>query len=177
PVLRSVSGRLWETVFVREDRMAKLGRGIDLEHRDGRIVSVHNGTPHALRGAFVLDTTGNAYDVGDVPAGAYAEVSTAAAFSVATSGYWGIHDSRRVAEQLGMHERSKVIQGLSGITQNSLSATSASVLYARWDKPPRPDEADTFVPEMEVRILRVVPRGDVARMQRPADTDAGGGTP
>jgi hypothetical protein len=162
PVLRELRGRLWETVFVREDRIAPLGGTIRFTRDGRRLAAVENGTPHALRGAVVIDPAGAVYPVGDVPAGGRAAISSASSMSLTAMGgyYYGGQDPAVVQLARAMRfpeDDDKIVEGLHRLFAGSLSTPTVPILLAWTDNEERPFAADAFLRERDLRFLRVVP--------------------
>ncbi|HJK95110.1 MAG TPA: hypothetical protein RMH85_25585 [Polyangiaceae bacterium LLY-WYZ-15_(1-7)] len=160
PVLEELQGGLWETLFLREDRLVEAGEGISFERSGNNLAAVVNRSELALRDAFVVDSTGNAYPVGDVPPGGRAPVAGTPTQSLGmdTPMFWGENDAtlRAVTRLLGVDpERRKAVFGLVQNMGGTLVGPLPT-LYARVEVPGEM-LAGRFVPEMELRFVRVVP--------------------
>ena len=160
PVLRRVRGRLWETVFVREERIVDMGGGVRFERSGQRLVAVHNEGSETLRGGVVVDTVGSIYRVGDIPPGGQAPVSQVSAMTVDTGGaFYGEEDPalRQLASIMGLPtDHRKTLEGASKVLGGSLSNIHVPVLFA-WQEVERGDVAGTFGREVDIRFVRVVP--------------------
>lgn len=151
-------GGLWETVFVREDRMIDLGGSLRFESQDQRLARVHNETRVALEHAIVLDTAGAIYTVGDVPAGGSAPIALTAGAAIVQSPYdYQATAARELAAALGAsRDEQPYLQGLLALLANDGVPRRAPVLYARL---PASGEtiAGQFDVEVDQRWLRLVP--------------------
>lgn len=160
-IVEGLQGGLWETLFLREDRVAGLGGPIVLERDSGHLLAVRNESRAALRGAIVLDMSGNAYAVGDVPPGARVEIprTPSDALGDAESMFWSETDPkvRRTARLLGVPaDQSEAVYGLAQLMGGSLIGPWP-VLLAQIDPEASAPIADRFVRERELRFVRVVP--------------------
>lgn len=162
PVLRDVRGRLWETVFVREDRMTDLEGAIRFERAGRRLVAVRNQTPHTIRGAVVIDAVGSVYSVGDIAPGARAAISPVSRMTLQGPGtpmFYGVEDPnlRQFAEVIGLRqdEDRKVLDGVAKIFGGTLVTPPMPTLFARIEG----DRArvSIFGAESDHRFIRVVP--------------------
>jgi hypothetical protein len=163
--LRELRGGLWETLAVREDRFVDLGGGITFERDGTRLAAVRNGGAVPLRGAFVVDGVGSVYEVGDLPPGATRPIPSTARFTIgAAVTYWGDAaqdpDVTRMAGLLGLRGEgeAKVFDALRQLAGGRFAVGMVPVLVARL-----PDADDTpadglFARDLEVRLLRAVPR-------------------
>src|SRR5262249_39605207 len=121
PRLHAMRGRLWETLFLREDRIEELGGGITLTREDRLLTYVENHTPYTLRGGIVVDGTGGVYQVGDVSAGGRARIARTISHTIPLpSSYFSLTESDTTWEQLardfGMStDDKKVLMGLAGL--------------------------------------------------------------
>ena len=177
PVVRGLRGRLWETVFVREERIADLGGGITFDRAGHRLVGVRNGTDRTLRGAVVIDGAGSVYRVGTLEPGASAPVSSVAELTLTTTNwYWGQDDPSvaALARIMGMEsEQREALDGALQLVGTNLAAPDVPVLLAWSEVADRGEVADTFARELDVQLLRVVPRVDPPsiRMAVPVEPD------
>lgn len=159
PSLRAVSGSLWETVFTREEHQIQLGAGVTFTLDDRRLASVHNGTSAALHDAFIVDGAGTVYVIGEVPAGASADIPRDGALYLPNSGYNDVTAAEvgTLRDALGL-ARTEDAYAL-GIVRllGTLPTGVIPVLYARTDGDAAPSASPSFAPERDLRILRVVP--------------------
>jgi hypothetical protein len=165
PVLRDVRGRLWETVFVREDQIADLGGPVTFERDARRLVAVSNGTPHTLRGAVVIDSVGGVYPVGDVPSGGRAAITPVSRLTlqhgVGNQMFWGPEDPNldAFAEIVGIREEDEqdLLQGAMRVFGGTLVTPPMPTLFARIEVAGNERVAGLFGRESDHRFLRVVP--------------------
>jgi len=158
--LRRMQGGLWETIFVREDRIADMGGEVVFERAGRRVVAVVNRTPHDLRGAVVVDGVGGVYRVGDVPAGGRAIVPSTTAMSIGTgNAFWGADDYTvtQFAEVMGFpRDQREVLDGVSKVFGGNFTVGSVPTLLAVAEIE-RDDVAGTFSAELDYTFIRVVP--------------------
>ncbi len=157
--LRDVSGSLWETVFTREEHEIDLGTGITFTLDERRLAAVHNGTASALHNAFVVDAAGTVYVIGDVPAGASADIPRDGALFLPTSGFYDVNAAEvgTLRDALGLsRDDSAYALGVARLL-GSLPSGLIPVLYARCEAEPAPSATPTFAVERDIRIVRVVP--------------------
>jgi hypothetical protein len=164
--LSSVRGGLWETVFVREDRIADVGGEILFERAGRRVVAVLNRTPHVLRGAVIIDGIGGVYRVGDLSAGGRAIVPAVTSMTLATpNAFWGPEDYAvtQFAELMGFPaDQKEILDGVSKVFGGNFTV-GVPVLFAVAEIE-RDDVAGTFSPELDYTFVRVVPdleKGDL----------------
>ncbi len=163
PVLRGLRGRLWETVFVREDRIADLGGAVTFERSGQRLVAVHNGSSVTLRGAVVVDGVGSVYRVGTIPPGGRAAVAQVAEMTIAQGTvFYGEDDPslRQLAGILGLpEEHHRALDGATKVLGGSLVTppVPALVAWAADVSAARAEVADTFGREVDLQLVRVVP--------------------
>jgi hypothetical protein len=165
---------LWETVFLREDRIVDLGGTIRFERDGRRLSAVVNDSPRALTDAFVVDTGGALYRVGDVAAGTSSIIPRASTDSV-RGDWYGADESLRRAMPDITEEDAPYLRGLVRLMMEDLvpRAGDAPVLYARVPLPPS-SIGDVFSHEADHRWIRVVAsmRGaSVAFAAPPTDPD------
>jgi len=164
PRLRSMRGRLWETLFLRDDRLQDLGGGVQLSRDDRLLTYVDNHTSYTLRGAIVIDGTGGVYRVGDVPPGGRARIARSQSHTIAMpTSYFSLTEAdpqwALLAHDFGMSEdEKKVLMGLSGLLNGSLVTAQEPTLYARLDSGRRPADIADFGVDRDVTFVRVVPR-------------------
>lgn len=166
---------LWETVFLREDRIVDLGGAIRFERDGRRLSAVVNDSPHALANAFVVDSGGELYRVGDVAAGTSSTIPRASTVSVLGSWYAAAETIRHAMPDLP-EEGAPYLHGLAMLMMEDLvpRPDGAPVLYARVPVPPS-SIGDVFAHEADHRWIRVVAsmRGRaVAPAPPPADPGA-----
>lgn len=160
-IVEDLQGGLWETLFLREDRLSGLGGAVTLEREGGHLVAVRNESRVTLRGAVVLDMSGNAYVVGDVAPGARVEIARAPSEALGSTEpmFWSEHDPKvaRVARLLGVPaDQSGAVYGVAQLMGGSLVGPWPA-LYAQIDPESEAPLADRFVRERELRFVRVVP--------------------
>lgn len=154
---------LWETTFLREDRVVDLDGAIEFERDGQRLVAVRNGTDEPLRGAIVIDSAGLLYRVGDVPAGGRAPIGQTSAASL-PAGYLLAPDS--AAPEIIAHytnpsgadreEQEARVRALIHLLGDAFIPRDSPVLYARLDA----SEASiggVFSSELDQRWIRVQP--------------------
>lgn len=153
---------LWETVFVREDRLLDLGGAVRFERDGARLAAVHNDSDRPLRGALVVDPAGRVLPVGDVAPHGSAPVPRASELTLGTPNPLGFgrareHETRELARHFGLsgEEDARYVHGLVRLC-GPFVAPEAPVLYARLPVEPRP-LADRFGPEAVHRWIRVAP--------------------
>lgn len=150
---------LWETVFVREDRMVDLPGTVRFERDARRLAAVVNDSPAPLTHAFVMESSGAVYVVGEVPAGGRAAIPRSPAVTLYAHDPEG--SSRTLADLLGIDpEERRYLRGIVQTVQASPSVPGAAdvpVLFARLPSEGTPI-ADRFVSEADHRWLRLVPR-------------------
>lgn len=186
PILRDVRGRLWETVFVREDVIGDAGGQITFERDGRRLAAVRNRTPFALRGVVVVDAFGAVYRVGDVAPGGLVPIPTAATMTIGASGsmFWGPEDPNLhfFADALGVDRDDRdVVLGIVQLAGNTLASPAVPTLFGRIETPHRGEVAGVFGEESEQHFVRVVPRLGQSSLTRAPDvvppTPIAGDTP
>ncbi len=160
--LRSMRAGLWETAFTREDEAMPLGGAVSFELDGTRIARVRNDSPLVLRAAFMTDLAGGVYSLGEIPAGAAVEVPTAPSSYIAVGErpdpqYWNSADAFLGTLGYQTDARDAVLALLS-LGSEAPSSGSLPVLYARLDPSDPPAATPEFTRELDLRILRVVPR-------------------
>ena len=164
--LHDVRGRLWETLFAREDRIADLGGAITFERDGRRLAFVRNGTSQALRGAVIIDPIGTVFVVGSVPPGGRAAIPTTAHGTLSAPGaYYGGSGTvdpaiTQLARDLGLvaGEDDDVMQGVVALAGGSLATPPLPTLFARVDAQRDRVGGGLFAREDDFRFLRIVPR-------------------
>lgn len=147
---------LWETVFVREDRVVGLGGAVRFERDGRRLAAVVNDTPLPLEDAFVVDGAGAIYVVGDVAPGAQASIPRRSAGAVALATYAPADAVARELARLAEIEPDDAayVGGLIALT-GTLATGLVPVLYAR--VPASAEALGAFAPERDERWIRVLP--------------------
>ncbi|MCA9607197.1 MAG: hypothetical protein KC619_16435 [Myxococcales bacterium] len=153
---------LWETTFLREDRVFELGGTIGFEREGERLIAVRNETGQRLEGAFVIDTAGSIYPVGDLDPGTRAEIPRTSRRTVSRHFLIGPDsDAPRVIAGMARldaddsDERARV-RGLIHLLGDRFVPTDAPVLYARLPAT-YARIGDVFTAEVDQRWLRLAP--------------------
>jgi len=161
PTLRGLRGRLWETVFVREEHMVNLGGSVTFEEAGRRLTTVHNGTSATLRGAVIVDAASNIYRIGDIPAGGQAAIPQVSTLLLSNPGYWGGDidpSTRSLAREMGLpRDHEAALDGTLKAFGGTLATPPVPTLFAWVEQEPRPQVAGAFAPELDLRFLRVIP--------------------
>jgi len=160
--LHDLRGRLWDTVFVREDRVVDLGRGV-VFRRDGlTLVEVENRTPYPIRGAVVVDASNNVYPVGNIRPGGRARVSRSYGATLATG--WEFENTTtngsadKLVSMLGLDRGARdAMVGTLALLNGTPVATPMPVLFARLDLGRTRELAGVFANEVDLVFLRIVP--------------------
>ena len=160
--LRDLRGRLWDTVFVREDRLVELGHGV-VFRRDGlTLTAVENHTPYPIRGAVVVDAASNVYRVGDIAPGGRATVSRNYDTSLSTG--WDFENNAadgtaaRLAPMLGLESGDRdAMLGTLALLNGTPVAAPMPAFFARIDMGRTRELAGAFANEQDLVFLRVVP--------------------
>jgi hypothetical protein len=161
PRLADMRGGLWETIFVREDRVDDLGGGVRFGYDGNQLVSVTNESSVTLRGVFVLDEL-RVYPVGEIAPGATRPIPRAA--STVLQGGMGYDEdfdptATDLTRQLGMSEDDAgYVRGVLRLLGGPSASPSEALLWARLDPEPAPDASPGFAMEQDVRLLLVRPR-------------------
>ncbi|MCB9595209.1 MAG: hypothetical protein H6719_21000 [Sandaracinaceae bacterium] len=166
---------LWETTFVREDRLLELGGGVRFE-RDGQLLTaVVNDSTEALEGAIVVDTSGAVYVVGDVAPGTRMPIPRTARGSLNGTMMLGPESDapRTLVSLMGgeddSDERARA-RGVMHLIGQDFVPRRAPVLYARLTAP-RERVGGVFTPEVDQRWLRVQPRDEVPELRSPPEPE------
>jgi hypothetical protein len=160
--LETMRAGLWETAFVREDDTPALGGAVRFELEGSRIARVRNDMPIAIHGAFMTDLAGGVYAIGEIAPGSVADVPTTATSYLPVgdrpSGeYWSGGDA--FLGTLGYQSDARnAVTALMGMSTEAPSAGILPLLYGRLDPADPPAATPAFERELDVRILRVVPR-------------------
>lgn len=174
PRLTNLRGGIWETLFVRTDRMVELGGAVTFRYDDRVLTAVTNGTRHALRGAIVVQGD-SAYLVGDVAPGQTRPIPRAA-----------ITLPPSYASDEEMNERSARIASWLGLEADDgpyiravldsigpAPAPSIPVLWASMEPEPLGGIAPRLARDRDLRLLLLQPRGNRQRLTAPPpETDA-----
>lgn len=157
----AVRGGLWDTIFVREDRMIDAPGGVHFDLSDGRLVIVRNDTDWTLSSAILVDITGAAYVVGDVPAHGRAPIpDTTGWYLYESAGGWTSDGTDATTTSLSAllrvpAEEAPLVRGIQNLLAGELIENTAPVLYAWIDAPPDPSTDPSFTREWDRRLLRV----------------------
>lgn len=164
---------LWETTFLREDRVFDLGGRIRFERDDERLLAVRNETGQRLEGAFVIDTAGGIYPVGDLDPGTRAEIPSSSRRTVSRHLLLGPDSDapRVIARFSGLDpddadERTR-LRGLIHLLGDRFVPADAPVLYARLPAS-RERIGDVFAVEVDQRWLRLAPRVEEVVIRPPS---------
>lgn len=169
--LETMRAGLWETAFVREDDTPALGGAVRFELEGSRIARVRNDTTLSIHGAFMTDLAGGVYAIGEIAAGSVVEVPTAASSYLQVgdrpSGeYWTGADA--FLGTLGYQSDARgAVTAMMGMGNEAPSSGILPVLYGRLDPADPPSATPAFERELDVRILRVVPRMQGAALYVP----------
>lgn len=162
PRMTSMRGGLWETIFVREDRLIELGAdGITFGYSGDELVSITNGTRQTIRNAFVLDEA-RVYAIGEIAPGASRPIPRSAAAML--SGGYGLDDEndptpRELATQLGLTEDdAPYLRGVLRLIGGASASPSEPLLWARLDPEDAPESSPGFAREEDLRLLLMRPR-------------------
>lgn len=160
PRLGGMRGGLWETIFLREDRVTQLGGAIRFGYDGDQLVSVINESSAALHGAFVLDET-RVYRVGEVAPGVTRPIPRTPS-AVLPSG-WSDDDavatSEALARQLELPEDdASYLRGVLRLLGGPSASPSDALLWAHLDPEPAPETSPGFSRERDLRLLMLRPR-------------------
>ncbi|MBX3272770.1 MAG: hypothetical protein KF729_21085 [Sandaracinaceae bacterium] len=161
PRLTDFRAGLWETTFLREDRVLDLGGPIRFERSGARLVAVVNASTTPLAGAVVVDAGGSLYVVGDLAPGQRREIPTTAARSLDRHFLLGpdAEAPRTLAAVTGGADDADARARLRGVVHllgGNLIPQGAPVLYARLAAR-REELGGTFAAEQDERWIRVQP--------------------
>ncbi len=157
----SVRGGLWDTIFVREDAMVDAAGGVHFELAEGRLVNVQNDTDWTLSSAILVDVTGAAYVVGDVPPHGRAPIPAATGWYLyESSGGWTSDGSDATSTALTAllrvpADEAPMIRGVQTLLGDELVENTAPVLYAWIEPAAEPATDPSFTREWDRRLLRV----------------------
>ncbi|MDQ3034963.1 MAG: hypothetical protein M3Y87_21320 [Myxococcota bacterium] len=166
PRLTGMRGGLWETIFLREDRINDLGGAIRFGYDGDQLVSVTNESSVTLRGAFVLDES-RVYPVGEVPPGATRPIPrtpSAVVTSTVLAPRWSDDDTSttpaELARHLGLDEEvdAPYLRGVIRLLGGPSASPSDALLWAHLDPEPAPDAAPSFARERDLRLLLLRPQ-------------------
>lgn len=148
---------LWETVFLREDRIVPLGGSVRFDRDDRRLATVRNTTSLDLEDAFIVDAGGSIYRVGRVRARGSAIIGRDPVGSIVTQSYDFEATTETIASVIRISEEERpYLRGLLGLAAQRIVSGQLPTLYARVAVDPDPI-AGTFAPESDHRWIRVVP--------------------
>jgi len=185
PTLRGMHGGLWETIFLREDRVVDLGGGLALRtvptpEGAERLAVLENRSGARLRGALLLDGE-EAYAIGDVGAGESRDIGTNGQWigSLVPDPYMPEtpEASERLAAVAGLDpEEAVYLRGALGLVR-----AGNPVVWARIDAPPH-EIAAGFSREQDLAFLVLEVRrqpvpGSSAPDESPLDRPASQGAP
>ncbi len=160
--LATMRAGLWETAFVREDDTTPLGGAIRFELEGDRIARVRNDSPLPLRAAFMTDLAGGVYAIGEVPAGGVAAVPTVPSsylnVGARPEGTYYVGAEAFLGSLGYQTDVQEAIIGLLALGAEPPSSGVLPTLFARLDAGPAPVSTPSFDRELDVRILRVLPR-------------------
>jgi hypothetical protein len=148
---------LWETVFLREDRIVPLGGHIRFERDDRRLSTLINESSLSLENAFVLDSSGSIYVVGAVRPRGRAIIPRTPQGTVALQYYDMNTTADTIAQYVGLGEDDRpYLRGMLGLSSQRLVSGQLPTLYARV-RVRSTAIASTFAPETDYQWVRVVP--------------------
>lgn len=167
PRLTNLRGGLWETLFLRSDRIVDLGGALRFEYEGNRLVAITNGTRTELRRAFVIDEA-NVYAIGDVEPGATRPIPRTYVATIGAMPYWDETSDPMPAEitrQLGLDpdEDALYVRGIVRLL-GSASVPSEPLLWARIDPERPPELSPSFSTEHDLRVLLMHPRPAYERL-------------
>lgn len=155
-----IRGGLWDTLFLREDRMLDVSGGIRFELEGARISAVVNESDLALSSAFLLDTMGSAFVVGDIPAHGRAPVPPGTSWYLnENAGGWygegGDTTTTSISALLRLSgDEAPLARGMQSLLATEL-ISNRPILYAWIDAAPPPTTDPAFSREWDRRLLRV----------------------
>ncbi len=160
PVLAGLRGGLWETVFVREDRVVDLGGALEFVLDERRLAALTNRSTTTLRGAIVIDGGGVVYAVGDVAPGATVPIPRGGVMTLAPAAVFeGSDDPALLRLVDAMHLPADMSPYLGGTAQLVGSLVRSSpIVYATLDPEGEPLTNPTFAHEADLRIVALHPR-------------------
>lgn len=174
-------GGLWDTLFVREDRMLAVPGGVRFEVVEGRIATVVNDSDLDIRSGILVDRMGSTFVVGDVPAHGRAPVPTVTGWYLYESnGSWygegGDATTTSLMALLRMStDETALARGMQSLLANDLIGASSPVFYGWIDAEPEPTTDPGFTREWDRRLLRVASTAVVADLSPPWHGEAGPG--
>jgi hypothetical protein len=155
-------GGLWDTVFVREDRMVDLGGAIHFGMDGPRYAAVVNDSDQALLSAFFVDTIGSAYVVGDVPAHGRAPIAETTGWYLyegSTGGWYGEGGDSTTTTLSSLlrlsGDEAPMARGLQALIGTGLVEPHAGALYAWIEPEPAPSIDPGFERDWDRRLIRV----------------------
>lgn len=160
--LHDLRGRLWDTVFVREDRVVDLGRGVVFRRDALTLAEVENHTPYPIRGAVIVDASNNCYRVGDIAPGGRARVSRSYDTTLVTG--WEFENAAaegttdRFSAMVGLaHDDRAALVGTLTLLNGTPVAVPMPVLFGKLEVPRTRELAGAFANEQDLVFIRVVP--------------------
>jgi hypothetical protein len=156
----SMRGGLWDTLFVREDRMLSVPGGVRFEVIDGRIASVINDSDLDVRTGILVDRVGSAFVVGDVPAHGRAPVPTVTGWYLYEAGgsWYGEGGDATTTTLMALlrmsSDETALARGMQSLLADDLVAPTP-VFYGWIDAEPDPAIDPGFSREWDRRLLRV----------------------
>jgi hypothetical protein len=172
--LREMRAGLWETAFVREDDTPSLGGSLRFELDGTRFARVHNDSTLALHGAFMTDRSGGVYAIGELAPGGVADIPTTASSYIGVgdrpSGeFWSSGDA--FLGTLGYQSDAReAVTAMMGMGEQAPVQGNVPVLWARLDPGAPPSAAPEFERELDLRLLRIVPRSTPVAITVPSTT-------
>ena len=156
--LEDLQGGLWQTLFLRRDRVRDLGGGVSFGVDNARLTEVRNGSALRLSHAIVIAPGGLVYPVGDLGAGATAPIGGESVATLAQGQFFSDSspELRSLARLLGVEtdEGRKALHGLVQMSGGSVSSY-VPLLLARIDES-EGQVAGVFDEESSLHLLRVV---------------------
>jgi hypothetical protein len=172
--LREMRAGLWETAFVREDDTPSLGGSLRFELDGTRFARVHNDSTLALHGAFMTDRSGGVYAIGELAPGGVADIPTTASSYIGVgdrpSGeFWSSGDA--FLGTLGYQSDAReAVTAMMGMGEQAPVQGNVPVLWARLDPGAPSSAAPEFERELDLRLLRIVPRSTPVAITVPSTT-------
>lgn len=194
PRLTGMRAALWETLFLRTDRIVALGGEPSFVYESNRLVAVTNGTSLTLRSAFVVDER-QVYAIGDVEPGATRPIPRTPSASLTVLAYYDDASDPlpgQMTGHLGLDpgDDTPYVRGV--LRMMPQSAGTEPLLWARLDPDEPPPTSPGFARDQDLRLLMMHPRrtydrlgvappelpdGSVGSPQEPIETDLPPATP
>lgn len=160
PRLTNLRAALWETLFLRTDRVVALGGEPVFRYESNHLVAVTNGTTHTLRGAVVVDES-QVYEIGDVEPGATRPIPRAPSAQLSTLAYFD-DASDPVPGQMTGHlglDAEDDTPYVRGVLRLIAQPTGTEpLLWATLDPDEPPATSPGFARDRDLRILLMHPR-------------------